>query len=97
MVREEFLSARNFITAFKQRDLLKLHSIFHKELYCRMDMFSRQLAQELITKISSHIPTTIQSEFKEILEDQTIDETERRKRMFEWYQISSRKELFETL
>lgn len=98
MSRDELQPTAKFIEAFKKRDLLKIHSIFHKELYQLMDNFSRNLTNELITRISPSRPVN-QSEFKEILNDKSIDELERRKQLFEWFQTSAKKNklTFETL
>ncbi|KAI6191324.1 hypothetical protein M3Y97_00216100 [Aphelenchoides bicaudatus] len=96
MVRDEFTQASSFVSAFKQRDILKLHSIFYKDLYSKMDSFSQKLAKELINKLSPPGPT--QPELQEIIDDKELDELEKRKRMFEFYQSSIKRQTnFETL
>jgi hypothetical protein len=90
MTRDEFQVTSSFIEAFKKRDIWKVNSIFQKELYTRMDTFSRQLTQELIQKISQSSQTD-QPEFNEILKDKSIDELERRKQMFEFFASTKKK------
>lgn len=97
LVKDEFQATSAFVEAFKKRDLLKIHSIFHKDLYRRMDIFGRQLTNDLINKISPSTKSN-QTELQEIIDDKSIDELERRTRMFEWFASTRKnKTTFETL
>jgi hypothetical protein len=79
LVRDEFASVSAFVAAFKERDMLKVQSIFYKDLYQRMDAYSQKLAKQLINRISS--PNQTHPELQQILDDKEIDEQERRKEL----------------
>ncbi|KAI6205787.1 Transcription initiation factor TFIID subunit 5 [Aphelenchoides besseyi] len=51
MVREEFTPTREFIRACKDLDMIRVHSIFHRDLRPRMDEFGQKLTEELIFSI----------------------------------------------
>ncbi|KAI6210595.1 Mediator complex subunit 22 [Aphelenchoides besseyi] len=84
MVREEFTPTREFIRACKELDMIRVYSIFHRDLRPRMDEFGQKLTEELIFSIRPAISAT-NSEIQSIRNDESISELEKRKLMFEWY------------
>ncbi|KAI6227007.1 hypothetical protein M3Y95_00681400 [Aphelenchoides besseyi] len=84
MVREEFTPTREFIRACKDLDMIRVHSIFHRDLRPRMDEFGQKLTEELIFSIRPATSVT-NSEIRSIRDDESISELEKRKLMFEWY------------